>query len=765
MIKFEINSSPMSPYLGESDRGLLEQFELLTNSGIWEINLDSKILSWSNGVFRMLGYEPHEIEVDVDTVQQVIYHEDREEYLIHYQKFLVGEVDYNVKKRLIKKDGTLIWVCSKANLIIDAETGEKKIFGVIQNIQDIVHTKKKLKSEKEKNKSLIERLDGIFWEADSRTMQFTYVSPQCEYITGYTSAEWMATENFWQKHIHPSDREYVLSSFHFSEEKSKDHVFNYRFLTKDGRYIWINDRVNIVGREGKNRKVCGMMVDITSEKQTERALQQEIALNQSLIQQLPSVLFLFDFTGKFQLWNHRLEEVSGYTAEEISEMRPEQFFAAQHQDLLANYSQSSFEGFPIDKELEMVTKTGKSIPFLFSASHLNYRGQSCIFATGQDISELVESRKEAALHIERYEKVTQATSDAIWDYDGIKDTLYWGEGFLKLFGYDPAVVRPTMDYLVSLIHPEDREKILQLIATYLDPVSDKSFWLEGYRFLKNDGSYTDVVDKAIFIRDDKGHVIRVVGAMQDISKQTEYEKSLTSLNSKLERKVHELAVSNLELENFAFVASHDLQEPLRMISSFMGLLERKYKQVLDAKALEYISFATNGAKQMQRIILDLLELSRVGKVIEEKVDLDLNSLIEELTHYLKKPMTEKNAKLIYEDLPVLHSYRTPLFQIFQNLLGNAIKYSRADVPPTIYIRSRELPEAWEFSVEDNGMGIEPEYFNQVFVVFQRFHKHLDVAGTGIGLSIVKKSVDFLGGEISLESQLGIGSIFTFTIKK
>jgi len=766
MIKFEINASPVSFSYGDFSKDLLlDQIELLTTSGIWEINLNTRLLSWSNGVFRMLGYEPHEIEVSIESALQMIYPEDQEEFKSHYRQFITGETEGSVKKRLIRKDGTLIWVSSKANLIVDVETGEKKLFGVLQNIQEFVHTENKLKSVEKTNKSLIGNLDGIFWEADAHTFECTYVSPQIEQISGYTTAEWMGTKDFWQTHIHPLDRENIVNLCRLKTRNLQDHVFSYRFLTKDGRTIWINDRVKVVSKAGKPLKLCGMMVDITSEKETERALQEEIGLNQSLIQKLPSIFFLFDTSGKFQLWNQQLEEISEYTSAEISEMSPEQFFTSKDRSLITANSQPLIDGGQIDIELKLLTKSGKEIPFLFSASRMTYRGKSCILGTGQNISELVESRQSAAQHIERYQKVTQATSDAIWDFDSTKNTLYWGEGFLTLFGYDPTVVKPTMEYLVSLIHPDDREKILQLIPAYLDPTSGKSNWLESYRFLKNDGTYTDVVDRAIFIKNDEGLVTRVVGAIQDISRQKEYEKSLTRLNARLERKVQELAMSNQELENFAFVASHDLQDPLRMISSFMGLLERKYKHVLDAKALEYISFATNGAKQMQRIILDLLELSRVGKVNEQKVDLDVNKLIDELSRYLKKPMGEKSAALIYENLPVIHTYKTPLFQIFQNLIANAIKYSKPDVSPKITIRGEELAEAWEFSVEDNGIGIDAEDFNKVFVVFQRLYNQLEVDGSGIGLSIVKKSVDFLGGEISLKSQSGIGSRFTFTVKK
>jgi len=766
MSKNELNTVLKSSRVQETDKDiLLEQFELLTNSGIWELNLDTNKMYWSDGLFRMLGYAPYEFEVDAETALSTVSPPDLEYAETVCESFLGGNCGYDLKKRLVRKDGKTIWVAAKGRSILDPKTGEKKIIWVLQNIHQQTQTKEKLKTAKKKNRSLMHNLDGIFWEADAETLEFTYISPQLERITGYTTEEWMASKDFWQRHLHPMDRDHAIQTCHIETQNLNDHTFDYRFLTKDGRIIWLNDRVKVIAKGGKPHRIQGMMVDITREKDIELALQKEINLNQSLIQQLPSVFFIFDTDGKFQLWNRQLERATGYSPEEIEKMSPEEFFTVKDHGIFGSHVHQVIGEGQTDIELTIVTKSGKRIPFLFSVSQLKYQDKLCIFGTGQDISELVESRKSTVQHIERFRKVTQATSDAIWDFDVTKKSLYWGEGFLTLFGYDPTVIEPDLEYLLNLIHPEDRGRVFKLIQSYLNPASGKNHWLEEYRFLKSDGTYADVLDKAIFIRNEEGQVTRVVGAMQDISKRKENEKSLKSLNEKLEKNVEELAISNLELQQFAFVASHDLQEPLRMISSFMGLLERKYAHVLDAKALEYISFATNGASQMRKIILDLLELSKVGKMAENKSRLAIDDLVQEISHYLKKPIQEKNATIKLNNLPVIYSYKTPLFQIFQNLIGNALKFSKADLAPVITIDSRELPDFWEFSIEDNGIGIDPEYFKKVFVVFQRLHMQQEYEGTGIGLAIVKKSVEVLEGEIQLESQPGIGSKFTFTVKK
>lgn len=741
----------------------LEQFELLTKSGTWEWNLDTDTLLWSDGVFHMLGYVPREFDVSVERWLSVVYPEDRKAVVQYIEEAGSLEWTSSLKKRLVRKDGKTVTVLSKANLIIHPESDQKILIGVFQNISEFPQAEENFSTKI--NGTLLHNLDGIFWEADAKTFEFTYISPQIERITGFSDVEWMATSDFWQTHIHPSDRENAIQTCHLEIQNLSDHSFNYRFLTKEGKIIWLNDRVKVIAKDGKPHTIQGMMVDITQEKEKEQALQAEISLNRSLIQQLPSVFFIFDTTGKFQHWNRQLETVSGYSSDEISKMSPEEFFTFKDHSIFDSHLYKLIGEGQMDVELALISKAGKRISFLFSVSRLMYHGQLCIFGIGQDISELVESRKSTAQHIERFQKVTQATSDAIWDYDIVKNSLYWGEGFLTLFGYDPALADPTLEYLLSLIHPEDRVRVIQLIQSYLSPTSTKNDWLEEYRFLKSDGTYADVLDKAIFIRNEEGEVSRVVGAMQDISKQKENEKSLRSLNEELEKNVEMLANSNLELQQFAFVASHDLQEPLRMISGFMGLLERKYSNVLDAKALEYISFATNGASQMKKIILDLLELSRVGKTTENKTKLEIGDLVQEISQYLKNQILEKNVTIKTNNLPVVDSYKTPLFQIFQNLIGNAIKFARADVASLITVSCRELPDFWEFSVEDNGIGIDPDYFKKVFVIFQRLHVQQEYEGTGIGLAIVKKSVEFLEGQIHLESQRGVGSKFTFTVKK
>lgn len=745
---------------------LQDHLERLSKTGTWEVDFRSNGLFWSDGVFRMLGYLPNEIPITFETGVHVIHPEDQQRALDHMNLALSGKVEYNIQKRLIRKDGTIIDVVSKASIIRDDAGAPIQMIGVFQDITEFHQTKISLEKAKVRTEALLETLDGIFWEADANTFEFSYISPQVEKITGYSQQEWLSEPHFWKNHIHPDERDKMVNFCHSETVSMRDHIFDYRFKKKDGSYIWLNDRVKVISKNGKPKALSGLMIDVSHEKALSQALEDEISLNRNLVQQLPSVFFLFDQEGKFLIWNKKLEEVSGYEAHEIPNLRPKDFFAEEHHSLIFEQIEKVFEkseGKGI--ELEVLHKSGRKIPVLISATPIKYQNMNCVFGTGLDISDLVESKKALAESNQRYEILSRATNDAVWDFDVQKGELYWAEGFHTLFGYDLEKTKPTLEFLVGKIHPEDRGRVYLKIQDYMNPANPQTNWLEEYRFEKADKSFAYVVDKAVFVRDKDGQVTRVVGAMQDITDRKEYETSLTNLNIKLERNVRDLALSNMELEQFAFVASHDLQEPLRMISSFLMMLSSKYESQLDDRARKYIGFARDGVKRMQQIILDLLELSRVGKASEAPISIDCEELVAEVESNFKKLIFEKQAKIVKDHLPILTSYRTPLMQIFQNLIGNALKYSKPGITPVVTIGVQEEEHQWIFHIKDNGIGIEEEFFEKIFVVFQRLHRMEDFEGTGIGLAIVKKAIEFLQGKVWLESKFGEGTTFYFSIPK
>ena len=252
-----------------------------------------------------------------------------------------------------------------------------------------------------------------------------------------------------------------------------------------------------------------------------------------------------------------------------------------------------------------------------------------------------------------------------------------------------------------------------------------------------------------------------------VAERTEALKATnTHLSLELEerrRAERELARSNAELEQFAYVASHDLQEPLRMVASFTQLLARRYRGKLDADADEFIGFAVDGATRMQRLLNDLLAYSRVGTRSKPFAAIDCNSVLSDALANLKPAMEESGAVITHEPLPIVRGDEVQLIQLFQNLIGNAVKFHGQE-PPQVHISAKLQDGDWVFAVRDNGIGIAPEQQERIFLIFQRLHHRSEYAGTGIGLALCQRIVERHGGRIWIESELGKGSTFFFTIK-
>ncbi len=360
------------------------------------------------------------------------------------------------------------------------------------------------------------------------------------------------------------------------------------------------------------------------------------------------------------------------------------------------------------------------------------------------------AREEALRRGEqRYRSLVEYSPDAIFvNRDDRVD--YVNPAAVQLFGATAAeeiVDRPVYDLFTPAYREFVAGRIREIRAGSPVPLVDE-------QIVRLDGTVRDVEVAAFPFEDDAGPAIEVV--LRDVSDRKEAERRMQQYAARLK-------TSNEELQRFAYMASHDLQEPLRSIVSFSQLLERRYKGRLDADADEFIAFIVEGGTRMQTLIRDLLQVSRVETQAKEPAPTDAGAVVARALALLDPSLVEAGATVTVGELPQVMADAAQLEQIVVNLVGNAVKYRRAGVPPEIAIRARRLDDMVEFAVADNGIGIEEQYYDRIFEMFQRLHTHDEVEGTGIGLAIVKKIVDRHGGTVRVESTPGEGSTFFFTM--
>lgn len=502
------------------------------------------------------------------------------------------------------------------------------------------------------------------------------------------------------------------------------------------------------------------ITDVTEKKQAEEQLKMSERRFKALVQQGADLTTIVDGNGSIIYLSPNHGAILGHTAEEMYGLDLNALIHEAERKGIANFFQSA-QGNErrVSAPYRFRHKDG-SWRWLQSAvtdlSHDDAVGGVVIHTV--DITHREEIAEELRLSNERFEKVSEATNDGIWDWNLKDNTLYWGEGFRTLFGHNLLHDEINIESWENNIHPDDRDRVMKGIYA---SIANKSanFWQSNYRFRRSDSSYAHIADRGIVMRDSKGFGLRMVGAMTDISERVEYEASLRKLNHTLKQKTADLSRSNAELEQFAYIASHDLQEPLRMITSFLAQLEKHYGHLFDEKARRYIFFAVDGAKRMRQIILDLLEFSRVGRSDSKIEEVDLNDVMFSLTTLFKKRISENRACIEYPELPRIRTNRSAIRCIFQNLLDNALKYHKEAEPPRIKISFESNAEGYEFCFQDDGIGMNKDYFDKIFIIFQRLHPADHYPGTGMGLAVAKKTVEYLNGKIWVESEEGRGTKF------
>jgi PAS domain S-box-containing protein len=578
---------------------------------------------------------------------------------------------------------------------------------------------------------------------------------------------------------------------------------SYELLTpvQDGRLRYtLNYKATFSGKEGEVAGLIGTIVDITERRRAEQrqAIEHRVtrllAASDSLGAATPGILAAFcesldlacgaRWSMDAKAGGFRCEQTWGTDDEQIAA------FLAESRQSIYQPGRAGFirrvlgTGQPVwrvdvadDENFlrgKRAAQAGLRSAFAFpirlgdhvlGAMEFFYRGRRLLdewlLATGLEIGLQIGhfvARKQAEDELRaseaRFRSLTALSSDWYWEQDEQFRLTFMSSRFGERTGLDatPYLGRKRWDRPAANLTEADWERHRAQLERH-EPFSDFEMQRAGA-----DGSPVWLSISGAPVFDDAGRFRGYGGVGTDI---TERKRAQGVLRAAYD----ELARSNAELQQFAYVASHDLQEPLRMIASYTQLLEKRYADKLDQDAREFMGFIVDGATRMKQLIEDLLAYSRVGTRGKELRPLQSQAALDKALINLRAAIEASGAAITHGALPEVNADDVQLAQLLQNLIGNAIKFRKKEEPPRIHVGAEDAGGEWRFSVSDNGIGIEPQYYERIFMLFQRLHTRDEYPGTGIGLAICKKVVDRHRGRIWVESQAGKGSTFHFTLPK
>ena len=443
--------------------------------------------------------------------------------------------------------------------------------------------------------------------------------------------------------------------------------------------------------------------------------------------------------------------ILGYSREELLKKSMKDLLPPEQAEWISQGYADLFKWHREAKETVWVRKDQKKLIMDVNDQPIEYSGEEVVLSIGRDITERKRSEQALLDSERRLAQALEVSMMGTWDLDVKKLTIWRSLRHDQIFGYSSQQPEWTIDTILSHVVVEDQDSVRRQIRDAIEK-GEEAQLICRIRRLDGEIRWVNIRGRVMPNGEGEPHML---GLIQDITQKIEAEK-------KLEKYAEDLKRSNAELEQFAYVASHDLREPLRMIVNYLGLLERKYKGNLDETADKYIGFAVDGGIRMQNMISDFLTYSRVSNLSKPMVPIKMEEVLSKSLLDIDSLVKDSRASITHDPLPEILANETHMIQLLQNLIGNSIKY-RGQAAPTIHISAKRDGDMWLFSVKDNGIGIAPRYNEKIFEMFQRLNTGERNEGTGIGLAIAKRIVEKHGGKIWVVSEEGKGATFFFTL--
>ena len=754
------------------------------SSGTWDWDVATGNIRWTPEMFAVFGLDPDKDAASFETWGRVLHPDDAAGASARIETALKEHTPLRSEYRIIRPDGKLRWIWATGEGKYDSSGSPVRMVGVCQDITGRRQAEEALRRNEATQRGILDATKESVWLFSTDGVVLL--------------ANAMALTRFGKAgpEVIGKSMEEILSP-----DLARLRRTRLQEVVKSGRPVEFEDeRAGIQFRHsfypvrdagGRVTAVASFSRDITESRRAEAALaaseEQFRAVSESSAVQLV-VTRLSDNTILFT--NAAFDLAFGYARGElVGRSAPEMY--VDPADRAALVRMVSETGLAENFEVRVKKRDGTQFWCSTSVRLLDFAGEPAILGAAVDITERKQTEQALREAKETLEaKVDERTAKLTAEIDERRRAE---ERLAAASQYSRSLLESSLDPLVTIsadgkITDVNEATIKatglprgQLIGTdFADYFTEPEKAREGYRRVfadgfvtdyaltirHRDGRLTDVLYNASVYKDTRGSVIGVFAAARDVTDRNRAEQALRKAHDTLELRVAErtadLERSNADLEQFAYAASHDLQQPLRMVASYVGLLSQRYRAQLDEKADRYIDYAVGGAKRMQALVDGLLHYSRVGTRGGAVTRLDAAAVVAEARANLSECIEESGAVIEVGALPEVAADRSQMVQLFQNLLDNAIKF-RSRATPVVSVTCRDDGDRWEFAVRDNGIGIDPKHAERVFEVFKRLHTEQEYPGTGIGLALCRKIVERHGGTIRVESEPGKGSTFIFTL--
>lgn len=644
-------------------------------------------------------------------------------------------------------------------------------FATIKDLSILEKAYKGLEESEQRYKTLFENTSDCIYKSTPEG-KIISANPALVKLLGYESEEALKAVNVKEAvYFHPEERDEVVTS----------NLEVYRLKKKDGTEVWVEDQGYFTCDENNNIIFHeGILRDITERKKSEDELRQselKFRTNNELLQSIldsPKGIIIFSLDNEYcykaftishketmkKIWGVDIE--IGMNMLELISNPDDREKAKNHFDLTLKGEQLLFVEEYGDEALFRTFWETRYSP-IYSLDG-NITGLT-VFVT--DITERKQDEERLKKSEKALNEAQKLSKIGSWEFFPGTGELIWSEELYRIFKLEGTPNEKLYEAFRSRVHRDD----LKTLDKFLERAFLKG---EGYVFehriqIPNEPlKYVFCKGEPVF--NDQKELVAINGITLDITEKKAQEKmimeNMETLNKQNEE-LHRLIESNVRLENFAYIASHDLKSPVRTINSFTGLLKTRAGARLDEEEHKFLDFIANGANEIQNLIEDLLDYSKVKSKGFNPAPLDVNHLLKSLLATMSADIEAHNAVIKLADVfpAEIHGDRTKIWQVFQNLIINAMKFHKKGVPPEIIISGKTTEEEWQFSVQDNGIGIDAEFHEKIFVLFQQLNTKEQFKGTGLGLAICKKIIDQHNGRIWVESEPGQGAVFYFTLPR